>query len=84
MDPISAPAYRTTDAQEVTLKPGEYRFGTYTFNFAFKVNLSGNLEFAKTLDQCVQGRGTQKLVITCTHTQPYPQEPDYYDSETEG
>lgn len=81
MDPISAKAYRTTEAREVKLKPGEYRFGTYTFDFAFKVNLTGNLEFAKTLDQCVKGRGTQKLIIKCSHTQPYPQEPDYYESQ---
>ena len=81
MDPISSVAYPTTEAREVKLKPGEYRFGTFTFNFSFRVNLDGKLEFDKTLDQCVKGRGTQELVIVCSHTQPYPQEPDYFESQ---
>lgn len=81
MDPANPRAYRTTEAREVKLKPGEYRFGTYTFDFAFTVNLTGTLEFAKALDHCVKGRGTQELIIKCSHTQPYPQEPDYYDSK---
>ena len=81
MDPITAKAYPSTEAREVKLKPGEYRFGTFTFDFAFRVNLSGKLEYAKTLDQCVKGRGTQELVIVCSHTQPYPQDPDYYESQ---
>lgn len=81
MDPISAKAYPTTEAQEVKLKPGEYRFGTFTFDFAFRVNLTGTLEFDETLDQCVKGRGTRVLIIKCSHTQPYPQEPDYFESQ---
>ncbi len=76
-DPINMDAYKTTDVKEIKLKPGEYRFGTFTFDFLFKVTLSGTLEFAKTLDQCVEGRGSQVLTIHCSHTQPYPQEPDY-------
>jgi len=76
-DPINMDAYKTTEVKELQLKPGEYRFGTFTFDFLFKVNLSGTLEFAKTLDQCVNGRGSEKLTIHCSHTQPYPQEPDY-------
>jgi hypothetical protein len=76
-DPISSDAYKTTDAKVLKLKPGEYRFGTFTFDFLFKVTLSGTLEFSPTLDQCVDGRGTQLLTIRCSHTQPYPQEPDY-------
>jgi len=76
-DPISSDAYKTTEAKDVKLKPGEYRFGTFTFDFLFKVTLSGTLEFSPTLDQCVDGRGTQVLTIRCSHTQPYPQEPDY-------
>ena len=81
MDPITAKAYPTTEAREVTLKPGEYRFGTFTFDFAFRVNLTGTLEFDKTLDQCVKGRGTHELTVVCSHTQPYPQDPDYYESQ---
>jgi len=59
------------------LKPGEYRFGTFTFDFAFRVTLDGTLDFADSLTQCVDGRGTQRLVIRCSHTQPYKQERDY-------
>ena len=76
-DPINMDAYKTTQVKELKLKPGEYRFGTFTFDFLFKVTLSGTLEFSQTLDQCVKGRGTRALTIHCSHTQPYPQEPDY-------
>ena len=76
-DPINMDAYKTTEVKELKLKPGEYRFGTFTFDFLFKVTLSGTLEFAQTLDQCVNGRGSEKLTIRCSHTQPYPQDPDY-------
>lgn len=76
-DPINMDAYKTTEVKELKLKPGEYRFGTFTFDFLFKVTLSGTLEFSKTLDQCVNGRGSEKLTIHCSHTQPYPQDPDY-------
>lgn len=76
-DPINMDAYKTTQVKKLKLKPGEYRFGTFTFDFLFKVTLEGTLEFAKTLDQCVKGRGSEKLIIRCSHTQPYPQDPDY-------
>ncbi len=78
-DPVSTVAYPTTEPKELRLKPGKYQFGTYTFSFFFHVTLAGTLEYDKHLDQCVQGRGTQELVIVCSHTQPYPQEPDYLD-----
>ena len=76
-DPITYESYKTTEAREVMLKPGEYRFGTFTFDFAFRVTLDGTLDFADALAQCVDGRGTQTLVIRCSHTQPYKQERDY-------
>ncbi len=76
-DPITYESYKTTDARAITLKPGEYRFGTFTFDFAFLVTLDGTLDFARSLAQCVEGRGTQTLVIRCSHTQPYKQERDY-------
>ncbi len=76
-DPINMDAYKTTEIKQLKLKPGEYRFGTFTFDFLFKVTLSGTLEFSPTLDQCVNGRGSHTLTIQCSHTQPYPQEPDY-------
>lgn len=78
MDPVNMEAYKTTEIKELKLKPGSYRFGTFTFDFLFKVTLSGSLEYSEALDQCVGGRGTQVLTIRCSHTQPYPQEPDYY------
>ena len=81
MDPVSTDALPTSEARELSLKPGKYQFGTFTFNFVFQVTLSGTLEYAKTLDQCVDGRGTSNLTIRCSHTQPYPQEPDYHDSQ---
>lgn len=76
-DPITYEAYRTTDIHKIKLKPGEYRFGTFTFDFAFRVTLEGKLEFAQTLKQCVGGQGTNQLVVRCSHTQPYKQERDY-------
>lgn len=76
-DPLTFDSYKTTEAREIKLKPGEYQFGTFTFNFLFRVNLDGKLEYDESLNLCVDGRGTNKLVIKCTHTQPYKQEPDY-------
>ena len=76
-DPLTYEAYKTTEAREIKLKPGEYRFGTFTFDFLFRVTLDGQLEFDESLSQCVNGQGTHKLVIVCSHTQPYKQEPDY-------
>lgn len=77
MDPENTEAYRTSSIRELKLKPGSYRFGTFTFDFPFTVNLDGRLEFPATLDQCVSGRGTQKLTITCSKTQPYGGQPEY-------
>lgn len=77
MDPVSTVAYSTEDPKTLKLKPGKYQFGTYTFSFFFNVTLTGELEYDKSLDQCVQGRGKQTLIITCSHTQPYLQDPDY-------
>ena len=76
-DPITYESYKTTDAREIKLKPGEYRFGTFTFDFVFRVTLEGKLEFDQSLTQCVEGLGTARLVIRCSHTQPYKQERDY-------
>ena len=76
-DPMTYESYRTTEAHDIKLKPGEYRFGTFTFDFLFRVTLGGQLEFDNSLAQCVKGQGTNKLVIVCSHTQPYKQERDY-------
>ena len=76
-DPLTYESYRTTEMHDIKLKPGEYRFGTFTFDFLFRVTLGGQLEFDNSLAQCVKGQGTNKLVIVCSHTQPYKQERDY-------
>jgi hypothetical protein len=81
LDPDTTDAYRTTMARELKLKPGNYRFGTFTFDFPFVVTLDGVLEYARSLDQCVTGRGTQKLTIVCSRTQPYGGKPEYYENE---
>ncbi|MGQ0810526.1 MAG: hypothetical protein ACT4OO_04795 [Nitrospiraceae bacterium] len=77
MDPETSDAYRTTDQKELALKPGKYRFGTYTFDFPFAVTLDGVLEFAQSLDQCVGGRGTHTLTVRCTRTVPHGGQRDY-------
>jgi hypothetical protein len=77
MEPDSTDAYRTTTKHELKLKPGSYRFGTFTFDFPFVVTLEGVLDYAPSLDQCVSGRGTQVLTIRCSRTQPYGGQRDY-------
>ncbi|MEW6246749.1 MAG: hypothetical protein AB1555_08580 [Nitrospirota bacterium] len=77
LDPETSDAYRTTERKELKLKPGKYRFGTFTFDFPFTVTLDGVLEFAQSLDQCVEGRGTQTLTVRCTRTVPYGGQRDW-------
>lgn len=77
LDPESTEALRTTVPHTLALKPGAYRFGTFTFDFPFVVTLEGVLEFAPSLDQCVKGRGTQVLTIMCSRTQPYGGQREY-------
>ncbi len=77
LDPDTSDAYRTTERKELKLKPGKYRFGTFTFDFPFTVTLDGVLEFSQTLDQCVEGRGTQTLTVRCTRTVPYGGQRDW-------
>ena len=81
MDPDTSDAFSTTEAQPVTLKPGQYRFATFTFDFPFTVTLEGNLDFARSLDQCVQGRGTRVLKVQCGRTQPYGGVPEYWSDQ---
>ncbi len=76
-DPESMDAYKTTDKQTLALKPGKYKFVSFTFDFPFSVNLEGRLDFAASLDQCVEGRGTQTLIVRCKRTYPYGGQPDY-------
>ena len=76
-DPESMDAYKTTESRALKLKPGKYKFGSFTFDFPFAVSLEGKLEFAQSLDQCVGGRGTQTLTIRCSRTYPYGGQRDY-------
>ncbi|MGH7255487.1 MAG: hypothetical protein ACREI3_06890 [Nitrospirales bacterium] len=81
LDPDSTDAYKTTDVRQITIKPGHYRFGTFTFDFPFDLTLEGVVDFSPKLDQCVAGRGTKTLAVLCTQTQPYARERDYWTTE---
>ena len=82
MEPDNTEALRTTSPYELKLKPGNYRFGTFTFDFPFTVTLDGTLDFAPSLDQCVTGRGTNALAIRCSRTQPYGGQPEYWGQQS--
>jgi hypothetical protein len=79
MEPDNTEALRTTTPHELKLKPGSYRFGTFTFDFPFTVTLEGKLDYASSLDQCVGGRGSNALTIRCSRTQPYGGQADYWN-----
>lgn len=81
LEPDSTEALRTTMPHELKLKPGNYRFGTFTFDFPFTVTLEGKLDFAPSLDQCVSGRGASELKIRCSRTQPYGGQPEYWNHQ---
>ena len=76
-DPESLDAYKTTEARALKLKPGKYKFVSFTFDFPFGVNLDGKVEYATSLDQCVGGRGTQTLTVRCSRTYPHGGQRDY-------
>ncbi|BCA55026.1 conserved exported protein of unknown function [Nitrospira sp. KM1] len=76
-DPESMDAFRTSEKRTLSLKPGKYKFLSFTFDFPFAVNLEGKLDFAASLDQCVEGRGTQMLVVRCSRTYPHGGQRDY-------
>ena len=45
-------------------------------------DLNGTLDFSKSLDQCVEGRGTRTLVVLCKRTYPHSGQRDaYYDQK---
>lgn len=64
-------AYTTDKVITLKLRPGRYTYTTTGFSFEFVVNLEGKLEYARSLDQCVSGRGTETLVVKCRQTQPF-------------
>lgn len=81
-DPDSLDAPKTSERRELHLKPGKYKFISFTFDFPFTVNLDGTLDYAKSLDQCIDGRGTQTLVVRCKRMYPHGGERDYnYESK---
>lgn len=81
-DPESLDAPKTSELRELRLKPGKYKFISFSFDFPFTVTLNGTLDFSKSLDQCVEGRGTQTLVVLCKRTYPYSGQRDaYYDQK---
>lgn len=77
-DPESLDAPKTSELRELRLKPGKYKFISFTFDFPFTVTLDGTLDFSKSLDQCVGGRGTQTLVVLCKRMYPYGGQRDAY------
>ncbi len=77
-DPESLDAPKTSELRELRLKPGKYKFISFTFDFPFTVKLDGTLDFSTSLDQCVQGRGTQTLVVSCKRMYPHGGQPDPY------
>ena len=81
-DPESLDAPKTSELRELRLKPGKYKFISFTFDFPFTVNLNGTLDFSKSLDQCVEGRGTQTLMVLCKRIYPHGGQRDaYYDQK---
>jgi len=77
-DPDSLDAPKTSERRELHLKPGKYKFISFTFDFPFIVNLDGTLDFSTSLDQCIEGRGTQTLVVRCKRMYPHGGERDAY------
>lgn len=76
-DPETSDAFRTTDVRKLSLHPGQYKFVSFTFDFPFTVTQTGTIEFSTSLDQCVEGRGKQTLVIKCKRTYPHGGRTDY-------
>lgn len=77
-DPDSLDAPKTSERRDLKLKPGKYKFISFTFDFPFMVNVDGTLEFSTSLDQCIEGRGTQTLVVRCKRMYPHGGERDAY------
>ncbi len=76
-DPETSDAFRTTDVRKLFLQPGQYKFVSFTFDFPFTVTQTGTIDYSTSLDQCVEGRGKQTLIIKCKRTYPHGGRPDY-------
>ena len=55
----------TGKVKTLKTRPGRYMFMTTNFSFRFMVDLDGKLDYDKAHDECVEGRGTTKLVVKC-------------------
>jgi len=77
LDPETSDAYRTTEARQLALQPGRYKFVSFTFDFPFTVTQDGTLDFSRSLDECVEGRGKHTLVVKCKRTYPHGGRPEY-------
>lgn len=60
----------TDKVTTLKLRPGKYNFMTTIFSFEFTVNLDGKLDYMKTIDGCVGGRGMATLQVKCRKMQP--------------
>lgn len=60
----------TDKVATLQLRPGKYNFMTTIFSFEFTVSLDGKLDYMKTIDGCVGGRGTATLQVKCRKMQP--------------
>lgn len=60
----------TDKVTTLKLRPGKYIFMTTIFSFEFTVNLDAKLDYMKTIDGCVGGRGTSTLLVKCRKMQP--------------
>lgn len=76
-DPETSDAYRTTETRVLQLRPGQYKFISFTFDFPFEVTPAGTVTYAPGLDQCVGGRGTATLIVRCKRTYPHGGKPDH-------
>jgi hypothetical protein len=66
----SLTAPMTNQVTTVNLRPGRYMFTTTIIAFSFTVDLDGKLDYSKMHDQCVTGRGTSQLTVTCRYMMP--------------
>jgi len=81
-DPESLDAPKTSERRDLQLKPGKYKFISFTFDFPFTVTRDGTLEFSTSLDQCIEGRGTTTLTVRCKRMYPHGGQRDAYYEHT--
>src|SRR4029079_16570362 len=54
-DPESMDAYKTTESRALKLKPGKYKFGSFTYDFPFTVNLECKVGCSPYIDEMRAG-----------------------------